>query len=177
MDCLGLPRPRAGEPAVTNHKSMLQAGTTDPGRSPRIGVTSDEAEDAPRLRVTYGEDSKGSKTVTSTARSNGRWKTEDPPGYVLRGRDAAAVVERCRLSANCWRGRRRGDQLATLLRHGPNRIVHAAPRRCRPARHIVPGGAWPFLPSGDGCRGAAFRPRPAPGRPLLPLWSPAEWGP
>src|SRR5437879_8620378 len=31
-----------------------------PGRSHRIGVTSDEAENAPRLRVTYGEDSKES---------------------------------------------------------------------------------------------------------------------
>ena len=50
----------AGEVAVTNHKSLLQTGTTNPGRSPRVGVTSDEAENAPRLRVTYGEDSKES---------------------------------------------------------------------------------------------------------------------
>jgi hypothetical protein len=46
---------------VTNHKSVLQTGTTDPARSHRIGVTSDEAENPPRLRVTYGEDSKESK--------------------------------------------------------------------------------------------------------------------
>src|SRR5262249_34576261 len=31
-----------------------------PGRSPRIGVTSEEAENAPRLRVPYGEDAKES---------------------------------------------------------------------------------------------------------------------
>jgi hypothetical protein len=32
-----------------------------PGRSHRVGVTSDGAENAPRLRVTYGEDSKESQ--------------------------------------------------------------------------------------------------------------------
>ena len=32
-----------------------------PGRSHRVGVTTDGAENAPRLRVTYGEDSKESK--------------------------------------------------------------------------------------------------------------------
>src|ERR1700731_220514 len=32
-----------------------------PGRGHRDGVTSDEAENAPRLRVTYGEDSRESK--------------------------------------------------------------------------------------------------------------------
>ena len=47
----------AGEVAVTNHKSLLQTGTTNLGRRPGIGVTSDEAENAPRLRVTCGEDS------------------------------------------------------------------------------------------------------------------------
>ena len=31
-----------------------------PGRSPRVGVTSEEAEDAPRLRVPCGEDAKES---------------------------------------------------------------------------------------------------------------------
>ena len=29
---------------MTNHKSVLQTGTTDPVRSQRIGVTNDEAE-------------------------------------------------------------------------------------------------------------------------------------
>jgi hypothetical protein len=46
---------------VTNHKSLLQTGTTGPGRSPRGGVTCDEAENPPRLRVPYGEDAKESK--------------------------------------------------------------------------------------------------------------------
>jgi hypothetical protein len=32
-----------------------------PGRSPWVGVTSDEAENAPRLTVTYGEDAQESK--------------------------------------------------------------------------------------------------------------------
>jgi len=32
-----------------------------PGRGPRVGVTRDEAENAPRLRVTSGEDSRESK--------------------------------------------------------------------------------------------------------------------
>ena len=32
-----------------------------PGRSRRIAVTNDEAENAPRLKVLYGEDSKESK--------------------------------------------------------------------------------------------------------------------
>src|SRR5262249_37011663 len=60
--CLGLPRRCVGEPAVTDHKSVSQAGTT---RSrvvaAQVGVTSDEAENAPRLRVTNGEDSQESK--------------------------------------------------------------------------------------------------------------------
>ena len=46
---------------MTNHQSVLQTGTTGPGRSHRKGVTSDEAENPPRLRVPYGEDSKESK--------------------------------------------------------------------------------------------------------------------
>src|SRR5262245_32336459 len=58
MVCFGLLRPCAGEAAVTNHKSVLQTGTTRSREvSARIGVTSDEAENAPRLRVSYGEDS------------------------------------------------------------------------------------------------------------------------
>src|SRR6516162_9222788 len=56
-----IPRPCAGEAAVTDHKSMLRTGTTDPGRIHRIGVTNDGAENPPRLRVTNGEDSQESK--------------------------------------------------------------------------------------------------------------------
>jgi hypothetical protein len=40
--------------------TVANGNHTIPGRDPRIGVTSEEAEDAPRLRVTYGEDSRGS---------------------------------------------------------------------------------------------------------------------
>src|ERR1700736_5767008 len=59
-----------------------------PGRSHRVGVTSDGAENAPRLRVTYGEDSKesqpplnhGDETHTASAQDNSvpvpwRWRS------------------------------------------------------------------------------------------------------
>ena len=60
--CVARPRPCAGEPAVTNHKSVLRTGTTRSRQvSARVGVTNDEAENPPRLRVTNGEDSKESK--------------------------------------------------------------------------------------------------------------------
>src|SRR5262245_11700354 len=59
-----------------------------PGTESRVGVTSDGAENAPRLRVTYGEDSKESvpplkhRVETHTARAQGsptpvpwRWRS------------------------------------------------------------------------------------------------------
>ena len=46
---------RQGQVRVTNGNHTI------PGQSQRIGVTNDEAENAPRLTVTYGEDSKESK--------------------------------------------------------------------------------------------------------------------
>ena len=73
---------------MTNHKSVLQAGTTDPARSHRGGVTSDGAENPPRLRVTCGEDSQESgppvkrRVETHTASAQGsstpvpwRWRS------------------------------------------------------------------------------------------------------
>ena len=52
---------------MTNHKSVLQTGTTRSREaSAPIGVTSDEAENAPRLKVTYGEDSKESNHQSQT---------------------------------------------------------------------------------------------------------------
>ena len=51
---------------MTNHKSVLQTGTTDPAKSHCIGVTNDEAENAPRLKVLYGEDAKESKPPITT---------------------------------------------------------------------------------------------------------------
>ena len=45
---------------VGRGKSVLQTGTTRSREvSARIGVTSDEAENAPRLRVANGDDSQG----------------------------------------------------------------------------------------------------------------------
>jgi hypothetical protein len=77
-----------GETAGINHESRLQTGTTGPARSYRVGVTSDGAENAPRLRVTYGEDSKESapplkrraETHTASAQDNStpvpwRWRS------------------------------------------------------------------------------------------------------
>jgi hypothetical protein len=56
------PRRRAGEVAGINHQSLLQTGTARSREvSARVGVTNDEAENAPRLRVLYGEDSRESK--------------------------------------------------------------------------------------------------------------------
>src|SRR2546425_10121122 len=62
-----------------------------PGRSHQVGVTSDEAENAPRLRVTYGEDSKESapplkrRVETHTAMTQdsstpvpSRWRSRGP---------------------------------------------------------------------------------------------------
>jgi hypothetical protein len=64
----------AGEVAVTDHQSLLQTGTTRSREEVTgSGVTSDEAESAPRLRVTYGEDSKESKPpFTSPSRDTHR---------------------------------------------------------------------------------------------------------
>ena len=47
---------------MTNHKSVLRTGTTRSREvSARVGVTNDEAENPPRLRVANGEDSQESK--------------------------------------------------------------------------------------------------------------------
>ena len=51
---------RQGHVRVTNGNHAIA------GRSPRIGVTKDEAENAPRLKVLYGEDSKESKPPITT---------------------------------------------------------------------------------------------------------------
>lgn len=55
MICLGLPRACEGEPAVTNHKSVLQTGTSRSREvTARIGVTSDEAETLPGSELQTG---------------------------------------------------------------------------------------------------------------------------
>ena len=81
--------PRGGVRGSRQGKSTVANGNHAlPGRSHRDGVTSDEAENAPRLRVTYGEDSKQSKpplkrrveTHTASAQGNSapvpwRWRS------------------------------------------------------------------------------------------------------
>ena len=76
-----------------------------PGRSHRVGVTSDEADNAPRLRVGYGEDSKESKppltrrvtTHTASIQDNStpvpwRWRSR---GARIRGSDRPKQVLWC----------------------------------------------------------------------------------
>src|SRR5204862_5752214 len=71
-----------------------------PGRSRRVGVTSDGAENAPRLRVTYGEDSKESvpplkhrvETHTASAQSS---STPVPWRWRSRGARIRGHIDRC----------------------------------------------------------------------------------
>src|SRR4029077_10305071 len=78
-----------------------------PGRGHRDGVTSDEAENAPRLRVTYGEDAKQSKpplkrrveTHTASAQDNSapvpwRWRSRGARIGRHIGRIAASASRR-----------------------------------------------------------------------------------
>src|SRR5262249_54856734 len=80
--------PRRWAGGAAGRRSRLQTGTTRPGRSARVGVTSDGAENAPRLRVTYGEDAQASvpplesRVEAHTARAQGsstpvpwRWRS------------------------------------------------------------------------------------------------------
>ena len=46
---------------MTDHQLTVAKGNYASGKGHRVGVTSDEAENAPQLRVTYGEDSEESK--------------------------------------------------------------------------------------------------------------------
>src|SRR5262249_60999080 len=66
---------------VGRGKSVLQTGTTRSREvSARIGVTSDEAENAPRLRVANGEDSHGSKPpVKRRAKAHTASAQDSPP--------------------------------------------------------------------------------------------------
>src|SRR5262249_27546361 len=88
-------RPCAGEPAVTNHQSVLQTGTTRSREvAAPVGVTSEEAENAPRLRVANGEDSQESapplqrrvETQTAITQDSStqilwRWRCNEPCSY------------------------------------------------------------------------------------------------
>ena len=92
--CLGLPRPCAGEAAGTNPKSVLQTGTTRSREvAARIGVTRDEAENPPRLRVLYGEDSKESKPpVKRRVKTHTASAQDSSPPVPWRWRSRAARI-------------------------------------------------------------------------------------
>jgi len=66
LSCLGLKAVCGGGGRDESQVSVANGNHTSPGRSHRIGVTSDEAENAPRLKVLYGEDSKESKPPISS---------------------------------------------------------------------------------------------------------------
>src|SRR5262249_42163456 len=96
----------------------------DPGRSRRVGVTSDEAEDAPRLRVTYGEDAKESAPPVER-----RAET-----HTASAQDSSSLVP--------WRWRSRRARI--IGSHRPRRPpALAVPRYVRPSterlRHLAPG--------------------------------------
>jgi hypothetical protein len=95
------PCPEAMCRGVGRDKITVANGNhTLPGRSHRVGVTSEGTENAPRLRVTYGEDSKESQpplkhrveTHTASAQDNSvpvpwRWRS--------RGARIRSHIDRC----------------------------------------------------------------------------------
>src|SRR5436309_15484481 len=97
------------------YKSLLQTGTTRPGVVISGSVlTSDEAENAPRLRVTYGEDSKES----------GPPLTRRVETHTASAQDTSTPVP--------WRWRSRGARLRGSHRPrsvGPLRATHSLSRR------------------------------------------------
>jgi hypothetical protein len=85
------PCPKAVCGGVGRDKNTVANGNhTRPGRSHEVGVTTDEAENAPQLRVGYGEDSKEPKPPLKR-----RVKT-----HTVNAQDTSALVP-CR-----WRSRR-----------------------------------------------------------------------
>jgi hypothetical protein len=72
---LGLKAVCGGGGSDYSQVSVANGNHAIPGRSLRVGVTNDEAENPPRLKVTYGEDSKESKppityrVITHTAKT------------------------------------------------------------------------------------------------------------
>ena len=110
--------PRGGVRGSRQGKSVLQTGTTRSREvSARIGVTNDEAENAPRLKVANGEDSKESepplkrrvRTHTASAQDSStpvpwRWRSREarirglqrtrpfPRGYLDRGTPGSLLM-------------------------------------------------------------------------------------
>lgn len=125
---------------MINHKSVLQTGTTRSREvSARIGVTSDEAENAPRLRVPYGEDSKESEPPLKR-----RVET-----HTARAQDSSAPVP--------WRWRSRGARIRGS--HRP------AQRTVGTRRTSTVRAEWPAGPPGDrSAEPAAVSPPLAPKR-------------
>jgi hypothetical protein len=111
---LALPRRCAGEAAATNHESVLQAGTTGPGRGLLAGVTSDGAESPPRPRVTYGEDPKGSGPPVKR-----RVKT-----HTASAQDSSAPVP--------WRWRSRGARIRGCKEPPPSQYAQRSEVICLP---------------------------------------------
>src|SRR5262249_41780897 len=120
----------AGEAAVTNHKSVLQTGTTDPGWNHRVGVTSDEAENPPRLRVTCGEDSKESKppitnrVETHTAKAEDSsvpvpWRWRSRAARIIRSQGPRPRSLGCGRRVSWRRGGRRSSRFARRPREPP----------------------------------------------------------
>src|SRR5215831_7731345 len=92
---------------VGRGKSVLQTGTTRSREvSARIGVTSDEAENTPRLRVANGEDSQESKPPVKR-------RVETPTASP---QDSATPVP-WRWGSRTGNRRLQGTSLARILRH------------------------------------------------------------
>src|SRR5262245_31625234 len=91
------PRPCGGGAGVSNHDSRLQTGTTRSGKESRDGVSSDGAENTPRLRVTCGEDAKASapplkrRVETHTASAQ---DSSTPVPWRWRSRGARLIEEK-----------------------------------------------------------------------------------
>lgn len=101
---------------MTNHQSVLPTGTTGSGRSHRKGVTRDEAEHAPRLRVPSGEDSKESKPpITNRVETHTAKAYDSSPPVPWRWHSRPARIIRSH-RPQCRSKARSGElQLATML--------------------------------------------------------------
>src|SRR3954469_24298587 len=73
-------RRRAGEAAVTSHQLTVASGNrAAQAKSRRAGVTSDEAENAPQLRVCFGEGSRGARTTSEAPSQDTRRQAQHSP--------------------------------------------------------------------------------------------------
>src|SRR5262249_18535850 len=124
----------AGEGAVINHQSLLQTGTTDPGRSPWIGVTSDEAETLPD-----SESHTGKTPKSLSHHSPARVET-----HTARAQDSSTPVP--------WRWRSRGARI--IGSHRPRHPPTVGVTRSAATAAVSPLGSTAghmFEPSHSGC--------------------------